>query len=560
MTRARIPAFVVVLAALVVTLTACPGNNELAPSRSPGRSATPAVGARGGTLRVLLSQDVDAIDPQRAGAPASFGLARAMHRGLMAFASTADADGAVVVPDLAETGPEVSADGLRYTFRLREGIGFGPPASRPVRAADVKAGLERIFTARSPFARYFGVIAGADAMASGRANSLSGVVAPDERTVVVTLVRPANDFLSLLALPAASAVTPGLAPIARPKDISPSGPYRLATDDGYVPERSIHLVRNRDWSEGSDPVRLAYVDEITLEIDPDPNDIVSRIASGRAHLAGDALPASTATGAIPTDRVVREPHSCLRYLFMNTRIAPFTSGRVRAAVAQAVDRAAVAATYGPSPDAAPAATILPPTVTGFDASRPVPAADPAGARKTLTDARYGSGFATRLVVGDTGLDRAQASAVRAALAEAGIRVTISIVPIASVYEDYYEVPAAKVPMGIATWCTDWPGPGGRGSLQQLVDGRRVAPRSGTNYSGLNDAALNRAMDAASAESDAARAAAAWLAADRRAVASAAIVPLAFPAELSLLAASVRGFVAHPYFVRGDLTTVWLNGS
>ncbi len=135
-----------------------------------------------------------------------------------------------------------------------------------------------------------------------------------------------------------------------------------------------------------------------------------------------------------------------------------------------------------------------------------------------------------------------------------------MVPIASVYEDYYEVPAAKVPMGIATWCADWPGPGGRGSLQQLVDGRRVAPRGGTNYSGLNDTALNRAMDAASSESDQAKAAAAWLAADRRAVGSAAVVPLAYPAELSLLAATVRGFVPHPYFVRGDLTAVWLSPS
>lgn len=557
MSRARFPAIFIVL---VVVLTACPGKNEPKPSRPPVRSATPAVGARGGTLRVLLTQDVDAIDPQRAGAPASFGLARAMHRGLMAFASAAGADGAAVVPDLAETPPEVSADGRRYTFHLREGIAFGAPASRPVRAADVKAGLERIFTARSPFSRYFTVIAGADAMAVGRANSLSGVAAPDERTVVIALVRPANDFLSLLALPAASAVPPGLAPTARPKDIAPSGPYRLATDDGYVPERSIHLVRNDAWDEGTDTVRLAYVDEIKYEIDSDPDDIVRRIASGRAHLAGDALPPGTATGAIAADRVIREPHACLRYLFINTRIAPFTSGRVRAAVAQAVDRAAVAATYGPAPAAAPGSTILPPTVAGFDPNRAVPTADAAAARKTLNDARYGSGFATRLVVGDTNIDRAQASAVRAALARAGIRVTISVVPIASVYEDYYEVPAAKVPMGIATWCADWPGPGGRGSLQQLVDGRRVAPRGGTNYSGLNDTALNRAMDAASSESDQAKAAAAWLAADRRAVGSAAVVPLAYPAELSLLAATVRGFVPHPYFVRGDLTAVWLSPS
>ena len=554
MTRARSVAIIVVF---LTALTACP-SNEPAPGRSPGTGtpSSPAAGVRGGTLRVLLTQDVDAIDPQRASAPASFGLARAMHRGLMAFASAPGSEGSIPVPDLAETEPEVSADGLRYTFRLREGIEFGAPASRPVRAADVKAGLERIFTARSPFARYYQIIVGADALASGRATGLSGVSASDERTLAIALVRPANDLLSLLAHPAASAVPPGLAPTARPGDISPSGPYRLARD-GYSPERSISLIRNDAWSEDADPVRRAYVDEIRYEIGIAPDDIVRRVASGQAHLAGDALPAGTAIDDFPNERVVREPHGCLRYLFMNTRVTPFTSGRVRAAVAQALDRAAVAAPYGAG--ALPAATILPPTISGYDANRTVPVADAAAARKTLTDARYASGFTTRLVVGDTRLDRTQASAVRAALARAGIRVTVAAVPIASVYEDHYESPAANVPMGIATWCTDWPGPGGRGSLQQLVDGRR-AGRGGTNYSGINDTALNTAMDAASGQPDPAKASAAWLAGDRRAVAASAVIPLAFPAEISLLASPVRGFVPHPFFVRGDLTAVWLNPS
>lgn len=545
-----------IFVAALMAMTSCPGKAP-APARSPGASPSEQ-GVRGGVLRVLLTQDVDAIDPQRAGAPASFGLVRAMHRGLMAFPPLAGPEGARPVPDLAEAAPGVSADGLRYTFRLREGIRFGAPASRPVTAGDVKAGLERIFTARSPFSRYYRVIAGADALATGKAAGLAGVSASDERTLVVALVRPANDFLSLLALPAASAVPPGLPPAARPGDISPSGPYALPPG-GYSPEHSIHLVRNDAWDEDTDPVRRAYVDEIRYEIGVAPDDIVRRIAGGRAHLAGDALPPGTATDELPPDRVIDEPHACLRYLFMNTRVTPFTSGRVRAGVSLALDRAAVAATYG-SEGAQPAATILPPVVSGYDAARAVPAADPAFARRTLTNAGYRNGFATRLVVGDTGVDRAQASRVRAALARAGVRVTIATVPIAQVYEDYYEVSAAGVPMGIATWCADWPGPGGRGFLQQLVDGRRIPNRGGTNYSGVDDPVLDRAMDAAAAEADPARAAAAWLAADRRATGTAAVVPLAFPAEVSLLGAAVRGFVPHPFFVRGDLTAVWLKRS
>jgi len=544
MSRARAAAF------LLVVLTACPGNRVVPPSKTP-ETLPPAAGERGGTLRVSLAQDVDAIDPQRAGAPASFGIARAMHRGLMAFPDAGGEDAARPVPDLAEGPPEISPDATRYTFKLRAGGRFGAPASRDIRAADVKAGLERIFTAHSPFAGYFGVIAGAAAFSAGHATGLSGVAVPDDRTVVITLVRPVNDLLWLLALPAASAVPPGLAPSARPKDIPPSGPYRLA-DDGYIPERSIHLVRNEAWSEATDLVRRALVDEIRFDIGRPPADIVRRIAKGSSDLAGDALPPGIATAGITADRIVGEPHGCLRYLFMNTRVAPFGSSRVRAGVAAALDRAAVAATYGPG-GAAPAATILPPTVFGHDAARVAPSPDPAAARSLLG----GRGFTTRLVVGDTKLDLDQAAAVRTALRAAGVRVIVAPVPIASLYEDYYEVPAAKVAMGIASWCADWPGLGGRGALTPLVDGRTLRARGNTNYAGLVDPRIGRAVDAASVERDPARATAAWLAADKQATAAAAVVPLAFPAEISLLGARVRGFAPHPFFVRGDLTALWI---
>jgi peptide/nickel transport system substrate-binding protein len=539
------------IAVVLVLLTACPGP-AATPSKTPTPSS-PVVGVHGGTLKVSLADDVDAIDPQRAGAPASFGLARAMHRGLMAFPAAAGAEGSRPVPDLADGPPVVSPDGTRYTFTLRSGARFGAPASRPLAAADVKAGLERIFTAHSPFAGYFRVIAGAEAFIAKRTADLRGVAATDAHTVTITLARPVNDLLWLLALPAASAVPPGLPPFAKPTEISASGPYRLA-GDGYVPERSIHLVRNEAWSELTDPVRHAYVDQIRFDIGRSPAEIARSIAAGTSDLAGDAIPPGTPTAAIPADRVVREPHGCLRYLFMNTRLAPFGSSRVRAGVAAALDRAAVAATYGPSVADA-ATTILPPTVFGHDAAAAAQPADLNAARALLG----GKGFSTRLVVGDTTLDLDQAAVIRTALRRAGIRVRVTSVAIASVYEDYYEVPAAAVPMGIATWCADWPGLGGRGALAPLVDARTLSTRGNTNYAGLRDPRIVRAIDAAS-QADPDRAEAAWLAADRRATSTAAVVPLAFPAEIALLGPRVRGFFPHPFFVRGDLTAVWIGTS
>lgn len=487
-----------------------------------------------------MAEDADSLDPQRAGAPSSFGLARALHRGLMAFPPLAGADGARPVPDLAAAMPEVTADGLRYTFTLREGVAFGPPASRPIVAADVKAGLDRLPSTGSPLARYYRVIA--------------GVAAPDQRTVVVMLVRPSNDLLSLLALPAASAVPAGLARTAKAGDISPSGPYRLAPG-GYEPERSIRLVRNPAWKGSADPVRQAWVDEIRVSIGLSQTEMVRRISDGEADLQGDGFDPSVALTGISRDRVVTASNGCLRYVFMNTRVPPFSSGRVRVAVSRAIDRAEATAVYGPG--AAPAATILPPTVDGHDPDRPVPAADPRAARAALTAAGHASGFATSLVTGDLPADRRQATEIAADLRRAGVRASISVVPVASVYEDRYEVPSARVPMGIATWCADWPGPAGRSAMAPLLDGRSITPRGNTNYSGVNDPAQNRAMDAAAAQRVPPVAAGAWLVADARAQNFAAVVPLAHLHEVSLLGGRVRGFVAHPYFVRGDLTAVWL---
>lgn len=540
-----------VAALLLLALSACP--EGVGPRPGPG-GGTGTTGVRGGELRVLMSEDVDALDPQRAGAPPSFGVMRAVHRGLMAFPASPAPAGTRPVPDLAASEPEVSADGLRYTFRLRDGAEFGPPASRPVDALDVKSGLERMFTVRSPAAGYFRVIAGADARAAGRAPGLSGVTTPDDRTIVIALARPANDLLWLLALPAASAVPAGLSATPRPDQIAASGPYKLAPSDGYRPERGIHLVRNDAWDEASDPVRRAWVDEITVQIGLDPAEIQRRLTSGAADLSGDVAPAGPVAAGI-SKRVMTTPNGCLRYLFMNMREAPFSSGRVRVAVSTALDRAAVQKASAVA--GTPAGTILPSTVDGHDATRASPAADPAAARRILAPTKYRNGFATRLVVGDRPADRAEAAAVARALVRAGIRVAVAAVPIASLYEDHYERPGARVPMGIATWCADWPGLAGRGTLVPLVDGRAGAT---TNYSGINDRALNRALDAGASQRDPAVAARIWGTADRQAFGHAVILPLVHGVETSLLGPRVRGFVAHPYFVRGDLTALWLEPS
>ena len=547
--------FVTLLLAIALAFVAvsCTDGGSQRPDPDDGRPSPPP--RAGGTLRMLLAEDVDALDPHRATQPPAWGLLRTMHRGLMAFPAQPGPEGSRPVPDLAEAEPSVTPDGLRYTFRLREGIAFAAPAARPVTASDVKAGLERAISAASPIAGYLRVIAGADVFAARGVTGIAGIAAPDERTVVITLVQPVNDLLWLLALPAASAVPPGLPPVTSPDKISASGPYRL-DEGGYAAERSIRLVRNLSWNRDSDPVRAAWVDRIEVEIGVDTKEIQRRLVAGEADLSGDVPPAGLAPGAVPAERLVRAPNGCLRYLFMNPAVAPFSSGRVRSAVAAAIDRSAIAAPYAGA--AVATGGIIPQTVDGYDPARIGPTPAPSAARTALAAAGLPGGFATQLIVGNQSIDRAQAAAVGRSLAAAGVRVDVGTVPIASLYEDRYEVPAARVPMGIATWCADWPGRGGRGALAPLVDGRTLAARGNTNYSGLNERRLHAMLDAAAIERNPAAIADRWRAAAAEAIRLATLVPLAFLSETSLLGRDVRGFVAHPYFIRGDPTAVWLD--
>lgn len=534
------------LGLLVLALTACPGAR--APDGGAARSPEPTP-VPGGALRALLADDVDSLDPHRAARPSSWFFARALHRGLMAFPDEPAGEGSSPVSDLAAGQPLVSADRLTYTFTLREGIRFGAPASRPIRAQDARASIERLLRSDAGIAPFLRVIRGADRFVAGRARGVSGITVPDDRTLRIRLARPSDDVLWLLAHPQAAVLPEGSPPIgaAFPTALAGAGPYRLAA---YEPEARIALERNEEWSAATDPVRPAYLDRIVADLGVEPPRALDRIATGKADLLvdpgpPDERPAAESRNAL---RVEQTESACMRYLFLNRQVAPFRDRAARRAVAHAVLRARLP---GVGTTARVAPRILPPPVLGHR-DRPVLRESLDEARAQLARADLSGGFRTTLVVGDSTRDRGEARALRAALARAGIRVTVRTVRPATLYPDRYERPDARTPMGIATWCADWPGPAGRGMLGPLVDPR--APAS-TAYAHPRSAALERALDAATA-APASDAAAAWEAADRAATATAFVIPLAWPSEDVAISSRLRGWRGAPMWPRGDPTALW----
>lgn len=118
------------------------GNNSALTPTSNTPSAEKPV--KGGTLRVLTNVG-SILDPHRTNTPAeSLSIWGAIGNTLVRFSTK---DPGAIEGDLASALPEVPADGLTLTFKLRPEAKWqnkAPVNGRPVTAEDVKLSFERI--------------------------------------------------------------------------------------------------------------------------------------------------------------------------------------------------------------------------------------------------------------------------------------------------------------------------------------------------------------------------------------------------------------------------------
>ena len=96
-----------------------------------------------------------------------------------------------LVPDLATNLGKVSNGGKTYTFKIKQGVKFGPPLNRQITSADFKFAMERI--------KYPKLAAGYGFYY----NEVKSVGTPDASTVVYNLTKPLGDFRFRIGMPAA---------------------------------------------------------------------------------------------------------------------------------------------------------------------------------------------------------------------------------------------------------------------------------------------------------------------------------------------------------------------
>ena len=361
----------------------------------PPPVASDLTALRGGTLRVVMpawaSSELanteappDSLDPQINVTLDSGELFRCcLLRTLVSHTGHSYRDGgADLQPDLAAELPEVSIDGLVWTFHLRPGAHYAPPLDNvTITAGDFVRALQRDARVENSGADFFSPIDGFDDYRNRRATAISGLEVPDPLTLKVHLTEITGDLpyrfaisdtAPLPPLPGDSNAEFGVATghdTGYGRFLVASGPYMIEGSNaldfslgserqppasGFRPGRSLTLVRNPSWTRIADPLRPAYVDRIEITIGVSDDDAADLIDGGRADVI---LRGSPPPQVMPwlVDKIRADPRlgrvevnsrDFLRAITMNVAVPPFDDVHVRRAVNYIIDKRALIEAHG----------------------------------------------------------------------------------------------------------------------------------------------------------------------------------------------------------------------
>ena len=319
------------------------------------------------------ASDPDSLDPHVSGGNSAASINYDLYLGLM----TADAKGDIVYG--AAESHTVSADGLTYTFKLRQNLTWSDGS--PLTAEDFVYSLRRVQDPEtlSRYAQWFWSIKNAEAVHSKKAApETMGVKAVDARTIQIALSSPSPVFLetmaSFQALPVPrKAIEKFGRAWTEAANIVTNGPYLLKE---RVPQTRVTLVKNPKFYDAAN-VKIDEVNyfptenlgtvlnrfrakelDIALNFPPDQIDFIRQNLAKELHIA---------------------PNLGIYYFVINNAKPPFTDIRVRKALSMAIDREGMVSKLF-NTGVTPAYSFVPPSVPGYTASKAGIAGQPQAAR------------------------------------------------------------------------------------------------------------------------------------------------------------------------------------
>jgi peptide/nickel transport system substrate-binding protein len=319
----QIAAFSVVVALLLAACTPAPTGGAPTQSGAAAQQAQP-----GGTLTFIVNAEPPSFDGHR---ETTFALLHPIAPHYSTLYKFDPNDLSKVVPDVAAAMPEISADKLTYTIKLRPGVKFHDGTT--LTSEDILATYQKIIFPPT------GVLS----PRAGTYSAVQSIAAPSPDTVTFKMKYASASFGTNLASPwnfiYSAAKLRGDIKFYE-KNVMGTGPFSYVSN-----------TKGQDWVGKKNPdyfgkdksgVQLPYLDGYKALIITDATAGVNAIRSKQAMIEFRGFTPQqrdTLSTALGNQLAIQEgPWVCVNYIVANTKRAPFNDVRVRRALSLAIDR------------------------------------------------------------------------------------------------------------------------------------------------------------------------------------------------------------------------------
>jgi oligopeptide transport system substrate-binding protein len=498
------------------------------------RETQAASAVREQTLLLGNGAEPEDLDPQVVTAYTDQNILLALFEGLTAI----DEKTSQAVPAAALSW-ESSADGLVWTFHLREGLRWSN--GDPLVADDFVQSWRRMLSPAfaAEYADLFYPIKNAQAFNEGTTTDPSalGVTAPDPRTLRIELARPTPYLPVLAALPPWYPVNPRVlehfgattkrgTAWTRPGNLVGNGPFLL---DEWSPNARIVVARNPNyWNAG-----VVTLHQIVFFPTESPEVEERDFRAGQLHVTF-ALPVAKIAsyrknqpGLLRTD-----PFLQTFFLRFNVERPPLDDPRVRRALSLAIDRDAIARRVL-SDAYPPAHSFTPPDCGGYTARARVER-DTDLARRLLAESGHPGGRGLPGIEVQVRNDEVQPPVMEAIQAmwakELGIHVTLATLEQKTWIQNQQTL---NYSISTSGWAGDF--------LDPVTFLDLFLAGGGHNWTGWRDGAYDRLIASAATTADPAARFELFQQAEARLLDQAPVAPLYFGAHSYLIAPEVKGW-------------------
>jgi oligopeptide transport system substrate-binding protein len=223
------------------------GATFLVAACGPGGGSTEQL-ASDQTLSFPMVDDIGDLDPAHMSAAVDIDIFRNVFSGLYKFD-----DALNEVPDIASGPPTISPDNLTYTFKMRKDVKFSN--GDPVKADDFIFSWNRAAKLQGDYASVFEPVAGYQAVADGKATTMTGLKKIDDYSFSATLSYTAGYWFTEVALWTAWVVDQKVVTQAgddkwytSPSTLIGTGPFKMTA---RTPKSSADFAPVANWYGGS---------------------------------------------------------------------------------------------------------------------------------------------------------------------------------------------------------------------------------------------------------------------------------------------------------------------